>query len=73
MKSKEAQMESSTAHENDNRVFEVATILAAGVLRLRSRIAFPDPGEHAEEKNLPKSGQDCLELPTKAVLSGHTG
>lgn len=54
----------------DERLRELASILAAGVLRLRSRAALPaDPGP----ENLPESGQDCLEVPAETVLSVHTG
>jgi hypothetical protein len=48
----------------------VAAILALGVLRLRQRVALPP--ENDPKKN-PKSGQDCLEVPGKTVLSVHTG
>ncbi len=69
----------------DERLREVASILAAGILRLRSRAALPDDcltlrplpeGEGRGEgapKNPPESGQDCLEVPGKTVLSIHTG
>jgi hypothetical protein len=58
----------------EERLREVASILAAGVLRLRSRAALPaDLGQHSGPKNLPESGQDCLEVPGKTVLSVHTG
>ncbi|GIW80434.1 MAG: hypothetical protein KatS3mg105_2241 [Gemmatales bacterium] len=69
----------------DERLREVAAILAAGVLRLRSRNALlADPltlhplpkGEGRGEgapKNLPESVQDCLEIPAETVLSVHTG
>ena len=53
-----------------HRVLEVAAILAAGVIRLRSRVALPvAPDEHSAVKVLPDSGQDCLELPGETVLS----
>ncbi len=53
---------------------EVAGILAAGVLRLRSRAALPavkhlDPGL----ENLPDSVPNCLEVSAETVLSVHTG
>jgi hypothetical protein len=58
----------------DERLREVASILAAGVLRLRSRAALPaDPAEHSGPKNPLESGQDRLEVPGKTVLSVHTG
>jgi hypothetical protein len=59
--------------DSANRLHELATILAAGVLRLRFRVALPDRGGHAEAKNLPKSGQDGLELPDETVLSVTSG
>jgi hypothetical protein len=58
----------------DERLREVAAILAAGILRLRSRAALPaDPGKHSGPKNHLKSGPDRLELPDETVLSVHTG
>jgi hypothetical protein len=69
----------------DERLRELASILAAGVLRLRCRAALPaDPltfhplpkGEGRGEggpKNLPESGQDRLEVSAETVLSVHTG
>jgi hypothetical protein len=48
----------------DERLREVARILAAGILRLRSRAALPaDPGQHSGPKNPLESGPGCLELP----------
>jgi hypothetical protein len=41
----------------DERLREVAGILAAGILRLHSRAAL----------------QDCLEVPTETVLTVHRG
>jgi hypothetical protein len=58
----------------DERLREVAAILAAGILRLRSRAALPtDPGQVFGPKNLPESGQDCLEVCGETVLSVHRG
>lgn len=57
----------------DERLREVAAILAAGILRLRSRAALPDPGQLSGPKNPPKSGQDCLEVSGETVLSVHRG
>jgi hypothetical protein len=58
----------------DERLREVAAILAAGILRLHSRAALPaDPAQHSGPENPPESGQDCLEVPGKTVLSVHTG
>ena len=69
----------------DQRLREIAAILAAGQLRLRARSALPtDPltlrplpvgegqGEGGPEK-LPETGPDCLEVPSETVLSVHTG
>jgi hypothetical protein len=57
-----------SAHE---RLHEVATILAAGILRLRSRAALPS--EHPGPNNPSESAEDCLEVSAKTVLSVHTG
>lgn len=57
----------------DERLREVAAILAAGILRLRSRAALPDLGKHSGPKNPPESGQDCLEVSGETVLSVHRG
>jgi hypothetical protein len=58
----------------DERLREVAAILAAGILRFRSRAALPaDPGQHCGPKNPLESGPDRLELPDETVLSVHTG
>jgi hypothetical protein len=68
-----------------DRFCEIARLLAVGVLRLRDRAALAaDPltlhplppgegwGEGAPE--IPeKTGNSCLELPAKTVLSVHTG
>jgi hypothetical protein len=57
--------------END-RLREIARILAAGVLRLRARVALPAVQLPAR-KILPENGPNCLEVPPETVLSGHTG
>ena len=58
----------------DERLCEVAAILAAGILRLRSRAALPaDPGSPSYAANSPNSSQDCLEVSPATVLSVHTG
>jgi hypothetical protein len=59
---------------DDQRLREVARILATGVLRLRARAALPPalaplPGAQI----LPESGPNSLEVPPKTVLSVHTG
>jgi hypothetical protein len=56
----------------NQRVQEVASILARGLLRLHTRDALAssvDP--HLTAENPPKSSQDCLEVPGTTVLSGH--
>ncbi len=55
---------------SDQRLSEVATILATGILRLQSRAALP--ASHAQ-KNLPESPSQRLELPDETVLSVHNG
>lgn len=57
---------------DDDSLREIARILAAGILRLRAREALPAE-QLADGKNLPNSGQDCLEVSDKTVLSVHTG
>lgn len=57
-----------------DRLREVAGLLAAGVLRLRSRAALPFESASSDElKNLPKSSPNCLELSPETRLSGHHG
>jgi hypothetical protein len=51
---------------------EVARILAAAVLRLRARHALPEQAG-GEEKNLPESSRNVLEVPNEMPLSGHSG
>ena len=51
----------------DERLREVARILAAGILQLRSRAALPVPNSP------PKSAQDSLEVSAETVLSVHSG
>ena len=56
------------------RFEEVAAILAAGLRRLRDRVALPPtPDEQPGPRNPAESLQDCLEVPAKTVLSVHTG
>ncbi|MCX7702016.1 MAG: hypothetical protein N2039_14160 [Gemmataceae bacterium] len=58
----------------DERLRAVAAILAAGVLRLRSRAALPtDADQVRAPENLPETGPNCLEVPPQTVLSVHTG
>jgi hypothetical protein len=57
--------------EPEDRVAEIASILAAGVLRLRSRSALiaenRDVSTHAD------SGRNCLEVCRETRLHGHHG
>ena len=54
----------------DERLREVASILAAGVLRLRQRTALPTFDAKKKPVELPAAG---LEVPDQTVLSVHTG
>lgn len=54
----------------DERLREVAAILAAGVLRLRQRAALPPEKAPEKPAELPAAG---LEVPEETVLSVHTG
>ncbi|GIW90600.1 MAG: hypothetical protein KatS3mg109_1032 [Pirellulaceae bacterium] len=56
----------------DERLHEVAGILAAGVLRLHSRVALPAHAQDSGPRKPPEPGEDCLEVPGKTVLSVHT-
>lgn len=48
---------------SDERLSEVAGILAAGILRLHIRAALsPDLAEHSDPQILPEFRQDCLEV-----------
>jgi hypothetical protein len=55
----------------EQRLAELASIFAAGILRLRTRGAVPasDPAP----ENPPESRPGRLELPAKTVLSVHGG
>jgi len=56
------------------RFRELAGILAAGILRLRDRAALvADPSEHSAPENPEKTGDSCLELSAKTVLSVQGG
>ena len=53
----------------DDRLREVAAVLARGLVRLHDR---PGPGDAVEQpaaKNPPDSSPNCLELPAGTVLS----
>ena len=55
----------------DERLDEVASIFAAGLLRLRARAALP--GDDPTPEILPDSGPTFLEVPAETVLSVHSG
>lgn len=55
---------------SDERLREVASILAAGVLRLRRRAALPTDDSR---KQSAKSSAAGLEVSNETVLSVHTG
>jgi len=54
----------------DERLREVASILAIGVLRLRQRAALPTDDAPKKPAELPAAG---LEVPDETALSVHTG
>jgi hypothetical protein len=56
-----------------DRFREIAALLAVGVLRLRARADAADPGQHSAPENPERTGNSCLELSEKTVLSVHTG
>ena len=58
----------------DERRSEVASILAAGVLRLCARtLPATDAASHSAPENLVESASSCLEVPAETVLSVHIG
>lgn len=59
----------------DERLSEVAGILAAGILRLRARAALPEePGDSGDPENPDERGVSCLEVSAETVLSvNHNG
>jgi hypothetical protein len=58
----------------DERLAEVASILAAGILRLHARAAMPDDAEpRLAPENPAESGSSGLEVPGETVLSVHNG
>jgi hypothetical protein len=59
---------------SDQRLREVAAILAAGILRLHARATPPpDPVQVSAPKDPPESGHVSLEVQEETVLSVHTG
>jgi hypothetical protein len=68
------QVDDDNAMQAADRILELAAILAAGVLRLRSRVALPAPSdEPSGPQNLADSGGNCLEVPGRTVLSITSG
>ena len=58
----------------DQRLSEVAGILATGILRLHSRAALTDgESEDPAPKSVEDSASSCLELSAETVLSVHNG
>jgi hypothetical protein len=58
----------------DERRSEVATILAAGVLRLCARmLPTTDAASRSAPENPAESASSCLEVPAETVLSVHNG
>jgi hypothetical protein len=58
----------------DERRSEVATIMAAGVLRLCARtLPATDAASHSAPENPAESASSCLEVPDETVLSVHNG
>jgi hypothetical protein len=62
-----------SAVAEDDRLREIARILAGGVLRLRARVALPPAVQLPAPQILLESGPNCLEVPPETVLSVHTG
>jgi hypothetical protein len=56
---------------NANRLSEIASILAGGILRLEARSALSNCGAPASQ--LPDSRHADLDVSPKTVLSVHTG
>ena len=53
---------------------ELASIFAAGILRLKARTALPNTAaETRPEKELSETALTCLEVTAATVLSVHTG
>lgn len=55
----------------NERLEEIASLLAMGVLRLQSRVA--QPGHSPPQRISHESTLDPLEVPLETVLSVHTG
>ena len=60
--------------KDDQRLREVACILAAGILRLRARLALPAANAQLSGPQiLLESGPNSLEVPREVRLSVHPG
>jgi hypothetical protein len=57
---------------DEQRLREIAGILAAGILRLHSRTALP-PGQTPGPKKPADSSLNDLEVPSETRLIGHSG
>jgi hypothetical protein len=55
----------------EQRLQELAEILAAAIVRLRLRAALPDRVPGAEKP--PESVANCLKVPRQTVLNVHAG
>jgi hypothetical protein len=59
---------------DDDRLREIAKLLAAGILRLRCRAALPSqPASTLDPKNLPENSLNDLEFSGDTRLSVHPG
>ena len=57
----------------DERRREVASLLAAGIMRLHARAALAAIPDLLDPRILLGLGQDCLDVPLETVLSVHKG
>lgn len=63
------QCDDSISLSPEQRLHEIARLLAAGVLRLRAHRAWAlGRAEHSSAENLPETAPDRLELLTKTML-----
>ena len=59
---------------DNDRLREIVAILAAGILRLQRRAALPTAASAPMDPEKPVDpALNCLEVPDKTRLSGHTG
>jgi hypothetical protein len=61
----------TTYLSGEERLSQIASILATAVLRLRSRAALM--ADSGQSENPRDSTQDCLDVPEETVLSVHRG